>query len=83
MYASETIQNCKNPTGHIDTLNKIRVNARVIEGWQTQNFSFPLPNKMRLKSHQFKSLCEGASEYRSIIAQVMTMRESRKKENWR
>ena len=20
MYASETIQNCKNPTGHIDTL---------------------------------------------------------------
>ena len=21
MYASETIQNCKNPTGHIDTLN--------------------------------------------------------------
>ena len=22
MYASETIQNCKNPTGHIDTLNK-------------------------------------------------------------
>ena len=20
-YASETIQNCKNPTGHIDTLN--------------------------------------------------------------
>ena len=22
MYASETIQNCKNPTGHIDTLNR-------------------------------------------------------------
>ena len=22
MYASETIQNCKNPTGHIDTLKK-------------------------------------------------------------
>ena len=21
MYVSETIQNCKNPTGHIDTLN--------------------------------------------------------------
>ena len=21
MYASETIQNCKNPTGHIDTLS--------------------------------------------------------------
>ena len=23
MYASETIQNCKNPTGHIDTLNAV------------------------------------------------------------
>ena len=23
MYASETIQNCKNPTGHIDTLNGV------------------------------------------------------------
>ena len=21
MYASETIQNCKNPTGHVDTLS--------------------------------------------------------------
>ena len=24
MYASETIQNCKNPTGHIDTLKKMK-----------------------------------------------------------
>ena len=23
IYASETIQNCKNPTGHIDILNKL------------------------------------------------------------
>ena len=22
MYASETIQNCKNPTGHVDTLKQ-------------------------------------------------------------
>ena len=25
IYASETFQNCKNPTGHIDTLKKAKV----------------------------------------------------------
>ena len=27
MYASETIQNCKNPTGHIDTLNSFNIDS--------------------------------------------------------
>ena len=33
MYASETIQNCKNPTGHIDTLNgrfKVKTTAKAV-----------------------------------------------------
>ena len=36
MYASETIQNCKNPTGHIDTLKTLfkRVGERL---WRALN----------------------------------------------
>ena len=34
MYASETIQNCKNPTGHIDWIDLINVN----EGHPTRTF---------------------------------------------
>ena len=41
MYASETIQNCKNPTGHIDTLSKTflfsKSSAAVIDGSEKRN----------------------------------------------
>ena len=42
MYASETIQNCKNPTGHIDTLNVIHAledKQRSINKLSTWDFS--------------------------------------------
>ena len=29
IYASKTIQNCKNPTGHIDTLSPVTVTNEV------------------------------------------------------
>ena len=31
MYLSETIQNCKNPTGHIDTLKNKEANLHEID----------------------------------------------------
>ena len=46
MYASETIQNCKNPTGHIDTLSvkQCSVCGKIVSH---RIFSLPNANKQR------------------------------------
>ena len=41
IYASETIQNCKNPTGHIDTLRVKCMIFNILHVFETPYLHFP------------------------------------------